>query len=188
MVTFKDDIATLTIIIGVVAIFSITDYNFNLENGNFSISKKEKMTWDEENISKQIHEHINHIRLKRGLSELEYSKELDRIASFHSKQMSKNNFFSHTTPEGQKITDRYDRFGVSCFTSAENIYQTYWNENVEGVGFVDTRKKLADSVVEGWMNSPGHRKNILLKNIESEGIGIYKNSEDRVYITQNFCS
>ncbi len=50
-----------------------------------------------------------------------------------------------------------------------------------------TNEEIAFIAVDGWMNSEGHRKNILNSNFDREGIGVYIDSEDRVYVTQNFC-
>lgn len=188
MARLKDSLIAWIIVLGLIASFSVTDYKFDFEDGNFSVSKKEPLTWDRENISIQIHREINEERVSQGLEKLDYSEELEEISLYHSQQMSEINFFAHTSPSGQEMIDRYDRFKQNCYTAAENIYKTYWKESVTGEGFIETRGKLADSVVEGWMASPGHRKNILLEDMDSEGIGVYKNSEGQVYVTQNFCS
>ena len=75
---------------------------------------------------------------------------------------------------------------------AENIYQnnlydsvTYYN----GIPSYDwnTQEEIAQSTVEGWMDSPGHRKNILTSSYDREGIGVAIATNDKVYITQDFC-
>jgi len=54
----------------------------------------------------------------------------------------------------------------------------------------NSQDKIAETTVQGWMKSPGHRENILTPYFKSEGIGVFINTSDtdgRVYITQNFC-
>ena len=51
----------------------------------------------------------------------------------------------------------------------------------------NSSRKIAETTVKGWMNSPGHRKNILTPHWRSEGIGIAISPDDKVYITENFC-
>jgi hypothetical protein len=60
---------------------------------------------------------------------------------------------------------------------------------VNGVKYYDwnTLEEIAESTVEGWMNSPGHRKNILIPVWQREGIGVSIAPDDKVYITENFC-
>lgn len=53
----------------------------------------------------------------------------------------------------------------------------YWNSS----------DKIAGKALEGWMKSPGHRKNILTPHWKREGIGVEISADDKVYITQNFC-
>ena len=50
-----------------------------------------------------------------------------------------------------------------------------------------TEESLANEIVEGWMNSPGHRKNILTPDFEKLGVGVSIGDDGGVYATQNFC-
>lgn len=74
---------------------------------------------------------------------------------------------------------------------AENIAQNWTYESttyINGIPIHDwnTEENLAEQTVNGWMNSPGHRENIL-SGFHSEGIGVAIASDDKVYFTQNFC-
>ena len=60
-----------------------------------------------------------------------------------------------------------------------------WGENIAYIGGVSDANKLAEQFMTNWMNSSGHRANILSTNFESIGIGVYK-SGNRVYATQEF--
>lgn len=74
---------------------------------------------------------------------------------------------------------------------AENIAQNWTYESttyINGIPIHDwnTEENLAEQTVNGWMNSPGHRENIL-SGFHSEGIGVAIASDEKVYFTQNFC-
>jgi len=115
--------------------------------------------------------------------------------------MAKNNYFSHVNLRGLDPTGRGSQVGYSCYKNygsyyttgiAENIFQnnlydsvTYYN----GVPSYDwsSQEEIAQSTVNGWMNSPGHRQNILTSTYDSQGIGVAIAADDKVYITEDFC-
>jgi uncharacterized protein YkwD len=146
-----------------------------------------------EEIEQLVHEKVNEEREPRGLSTLSFDTNLAEIARYHSKDMAQNNYFAHTSPDGEELGDRYEMFGYDCqadmggnqyATGGENIFKQSFT------GFTFTNEELANETVEGWMNSPGHRENMLQEYWDNEGIGVYimeDGSETTVYITQNFC-
>ena len=116
--------------------------------------------------------------------------------------MSKRNYFEHDTPEGLDPTDRGIRAGFECrkdygsfYTHglAENIAlnYTYSTYRISGdkstYDWLENEEELARDIVVGWMNSPGHRENILKDTYERIGIGVIINDAEEVYSTQNFC-
>jgi uncharacterized protein YkwD len=119
-------------------------------------------------------------RRKAGLRPVEADEELGRPATAHAADMHRRRYFAHSTPEGLAPHDRIAgtvRRGVLAGT-AENLYMA------EG----PWRAQLADvarEAVEGWMNSPGHRANILRAAMTHLGVGIAA-SDDRIYVVQNF--
>ncbi|WP_128478600.1 CAP domain-containing protein [Halorussus pelagicus] len=150
-----------------------------------------------------VHEEINERRQDRGLQPLKFNPHLRNIARNHSRDMGEQGYFSHTSPDGDSMEDRYEEYGYMCevpmsgnryATGAENIAYTYANENVlrdngESV-YYSNEKELARGLVNQWMNSTGHRKNILRDYWQKEGIGVYiieVDGKTRVYATQNFC-
>ncbi len=153
------------------------------------------------NLERNIHDFINGERRKHGLSPLAWNDTLSSVARKHSQDMAMRNYFSHDTPEGHDFSYRYRQAGYSCsvpgkgniyFTGAENIFQNNLYDRVvftDGVAHYDwnTVRKITESTVHGWMNSQGHRKNILTPHWKSEGIGVAISPDDKVYITQNFC-
>lgn len=69
-----------------------------------------------------------------------------------------------------------------------NLYDRVWYTNGIPTSYEwNTVDEIAESTVLGWMNSPGHRQNILTPHFYSEGIGVAISGDDKVYITQNFC-
>lgn len=125
-----------------------------------------------------IHEQINEVRTGRGRSPLDRSPKLDDVAQHHSDDMAENDYFSHTSPTGESLSDRYSQFGIGC-QGGENIFKYRASF---GVG----PETVANRAVESWMGSPGHRENILRVRFSSEGIGVTY-AGDTVYVTQNFC-
>ncbi len=162
--------------------------------------QKTKPTLRIAQLEKEIHVLINKERKKHNLSAMAWNDALSAIARKHSSDMAKRNYFSHFSPEGHDFSYRYKQEGYSCavpvgeriYLGAENIFQ---NNLYDRIVFIDgmahyewnSMAKIADTTVRGWMNSPGHRKNILTPYWRSEGIGVAISPDDKVYITQNFC-
>jgi len=151
-------------------------------------------------LEKKIHYLINKERRKHGISSLEWDDGLSRIAKKHSKDMAKRSYFAHNSPEGHDFSYRYKEGGYSCtvrientiYGGAENIFQNNLYDSVttvNGEAFYDwnSSDKIAETTVQGWMKSTGHRKNILTPHWRREGIGVVIAPDDKVYITQNFC-
>lgn len=140
-----------------------------------------------------VHRYVNSERSTRGLTNLSYDEELASIAQYHSNDMKRRGYFAHKGPRGETMADRYDKFGYDCRVStganrymagAENI----WNQF--GTLTYGSEKKLASKIVESWMNSQGHRENILMSEWRNEGIGVNittSGGETHIYASQNFC-
>jgi uncharacterized protein YkwD len=151
-------------------------------------------------LEKKIHYLINKERRKQGLSSLSWDDDLSRIAKQHSRDMAKRNYFAHNSPEGHDFSHRYKEEGYACtvpvenmiYLGAENIFQNNLYDSittVNGKAFYDwnSSDKIAETTVQGWMKSTGHRKNILTPHWRREGLGVFIAPDDKVYITQNFC-
>ncbi|NHN59807.1 MULTISPECIES: CAP domain-containing protein [Halorussus] len=150
-----------------------------------------------------IHKGINERRQEHGLQPIAFDTDLRTIARYHSRDMGEEQYFSHTSPDGESMEDRYEKYDYSCrvstggnqyATGAENIAYTYFDEDVVRdngeVVHYSNEEELAQGLINQWMNSTGHRKNILKEYWKNEGIGIYVVEVDdktRVYATQNFC-
>lgn len=147
--------------------------------GTSSVDSAGSVTSDAVEVA--IHERINEIRTEAGLSPLEHDTEIATIARTHSHDMAERGYFAHVNPEGDRPADRFgDLFPGSCRGVGENlaVFST--------VGTTDA-ETLAERIVDGWMESPGHRDNILTDSWDKQGIGVYADGS-RVYATQKFCA
>ncbi len=121
---------------------------------------------------------VNSERAKQNLKPLTLNEKLDTAADRYSKRMANGDFFSHTDREnGSTMVQRVNQTGYRWTTLAENI----------AVG-----QPNAEEVVKAWMNSPGHRRNILNPKITHMGLGYFFKNQDggqiryRHYWTQVF--
>jgi len=123
-------------------------------------------------FEKQIFHINNAMRAKFGLTPLVWHEELSTIARTHSQDMATNNFFSHNNLKGESPFDRMKNAGITYSRAAENIA---------------AGQTSAIEVMDTWMNSEGHRKNIL-SDITHLGVGVYYDTTStyRIYHTQKF--
>jgi uncharacterized protein YkwD len=152
-------------------------------------------------LASMVHRLINDQRRDNHLDPLQWDQQLADIALSHSKDMAKRDYFDHISPEGEDFADRYEehgytketRIGNQVFVGGENLFlynvvasSTYDKETNEVHDYVfNNLEDLARSTVDGWMESPGHRENILTP-FTREGIGVEVTDEGEVYITENF--
>jgi len=187
----------------IMNIFPLNITNGNAQN-NTKTFKEVFSNYHEINtfeLEKEIHYLVNQERINNGLKALSYDEKLSDIARDHSVDMTTNNFFSHDNLRGQGPTDRASAKGYRCHKNygnyyiegiAENIYQNNLYNSITYINSIpihdwNNQSEIAESTVQGWMSSSGHRQNILTPTYDSEGIGIAISSDDKVYITQDFC-
>jgi uncharacterized protein YkwD len=126
-------------------------------------------------IERHAFEETNRARLKNGLLPFVWDAGLCRMARAHSENMGRHNFFSHVTPEGQRLKDRAQAAGILRFTLiGENI--------AYNLGYDDP----GTFAVERWMLSPKHRANILDEHFNAMAVGTYVAPDGSVYLTQTF--
>lgn len=114
---------------------------------------------------------VNKVRQENGLNAVTWAEDVAKVARAHSGDMINRGFFSHTNPDGLSPFDRLKNNGISYRTAGENIAYG---------------QKTPEAVMDAWMNSSGHRANILNKNVKEMGVGAVKNSNGTVYWTQMF--
>ena len=175
---------------------------FAQKNIDSSKADEDKPVYDAQQIEYLVHELTNQERQNHGLSVLSFDSEITQIARDHSLDMATRNYFAHETPDGLNPSDRADQLGYSCQKMiglliysgiAENIFQGHLFDSYYTVSDVITsydwisEEEIAEITVQGWMNSPGHRENILTEIFDREGIGVKITADHKVYVTQNFC-
>ena len=117
---------------------------------------------------KEVVRLVNEERRSNGLSELAYDWQLSRVARYKSQDMKDNSYFSHTSPTYGSPFQMMKSFGISYKSAGENIAR----------GQATPR-----DVVNAWMNSSGHRANILNSSFTHIGVGYVA---DGKYWTQMF--
>lgn len=119
----------------------------------------------------QVLQLVNKERTSRGLSPLTLNTELSRVARIKSADMIDKKYFSHTSPTYGSPFDMMEAFGLRFSAAGENIAYG---------------QKTAQEVMNVWMNSSGHRANILSEAYTHIGIGVAKMANGTLYWTQMF--
>lgn len=127
-------------------------------------------------VETAIYNKVNEERAKAGVPALTYNTVMQKYARIKSQDMGDNNYFSHEDLNGNLITTQMKNDGVS--------YKA-WGENIAYIGGNVSADALAEQFMTNWMNSSGHRANILSTNFSSIGVGVYKIG-NKVYATQEF--
>lgn len=138
---------------------------------NPSTTPEQKPSTDFSSYQQQVLDLVNAERAKRGISALTLDSSLSSVATKKSQDMIDKNYFDHTSPTYGSPFDMMKQFGISYRTAGENIAKG---------------QKTPQEVVAAWMNSEGHRKNILNPNFTNLGVGIAKDSNKTTYWTQMF--
>lgn len=114
---------------------------------------------------------VNVERSKRGLQLLKNNWEIARVARYKSQDMINKRYFSHTSPTYGSPFKMMETFGIRFSAAGENIAYG---------------QRTPAEVMNGWMNSPGHRANILSPSYTNMGCGLAKTSSGVCYWTQMF--
>ncbi|OWT52163.1 CAP domain-containing protein [Bacillus sp. K2I17] len=119
-------------------------------------------------FEQRVVELTNAERAKQGLPALKIDTELSKVARVKSEDMQKNNYFDHNSPTYGSPFDMMKKFGISYTSAGENIAQG---------------QRTPEEVVQAWMNSAGHRANILNNGFTHIGVGYVESGN---YWTQQF--
>lgn len=137
---------------------STTQNNTTLPSSNLTYEQK-------------VVELVNIERQKAGLPALKLDAAISNVARTKSKDMATNNYFAHQSPTYGSAGDMLRQFGISWRA---------WGENIAA------GQATPEIVVNAWMNSSGHRANILSPNFNKIGVGYATNASGRPYWTQIF--
>tara|TARA_X000001036_G_scaffold434261_1_gene473334 strand:- start:971 stop:1525 length:555 start_codon:yes stop_codon:yes gene_type:complete len=136
-------------------------------------------------IALKILSKTNKIRNEQELTDLVQDEEMDVLATLHSKNMIDYDFFDHTDHQGKSPSDRASDLNYGYSRLAENIGYVPWVQNVSGCGDTRSAETIAECVVEGWKNSPGHYANMIGDYVEL-GVGVAFTKDSIAYFTQVF--
>lgn len=120
-------------------------------------------------FAEQVVELVNQERTKAGLNAVTLDQNIASAALVRAKEIETS--FSHIRPNGSKFSTALTEQGVTFKGAGENIA---WGQ------------KSPEAVMQAWMNSEGHRANILNKNFTKIGVGYYQNAAGRNFWTQLF--
>lgn len=123
----------------------------------------------DDSFTAQVVALVNEERAKAGLAPLRVDSKALAAASVRAQEIERS--FSHTRPDGSSFDSALRQSGVSFIGAGENIAYG---------------QRTPEEVMEGWMNSQGHRANILNKDYTTIGVGYHQNSAGTGYWTQLF--
>ncbi|MGE6376189.1 CAP domain-containing protein [Peribacillus muralis] len=126
---------------------------------------------NDQTVEQQILRLVNEERSKAGLPNVEMDTSLSKTATLKSEDMRDHDYFNHTSPTYGSPFDMMKAFGITYKYAGENI---------------SAGQPSGESVMKSWMNSPGHKANILNKNYTHIGIGHATGGKYSYYWTQQF--
>lgn len=150
-----------------------TGTNTAEDSGSDNIQHDDNEPTDHETSSQAeaVLQLVNEERAKQGLNPLTLSAKLTDIATMKSKDMADKGYFDHTSPTYGSPFQMLQDFGVHYSSAGENIA---------------AGQRTPEEVMNAWMNSSGHRANILNKSFTEIGVGYYQGGQYGVYWTQTF--
>jgi uncharacterized protein YkwD len=136
--------------------------------------RKAEPTADGSEPEREVFREVNEVRRRNGLSALDWRDELAKVARGHSLRMVEAWFFAHEDPVRGDLAARLNRAGIPWSHIAENLFQQKGQGNPVPLA------------IRSWLNSPGHRKNILTRTFTQTGVGVAVAPMGLQYITQVF--
>jgi uncharacterized protein YkwD len=156
------------IIAGLVAVGLIAALSHHSDSsGNTGSTGKGSSSASEEQQAITL---LNQDRAANGLPALKANSQLTTLARSYAQDMISRGYFSHYNPEGQSPFDRMKKAGISYTSAGENLA-------------INTSVAGAETA---FMNSSGHRANILNSGYTEVGIGVVHSSSGQVYVVQEF--
>lgn len=145
--------------------------NDNSADDNITSGNQETTERGESSQATEVLNLVNAERKKAGLTALTLSSKLTSVANVKAKDMAVNKYFSHQSPTYGSPFEMMQQFGIKYSYAGENIA---------------AGQKTASQVMNSWMNSSGHRANILNKNFTQIGVGFYAGGSYDTYWVQQF--
>ena len=126
-------------------------------------------------MEERVFELINEERSKYGVQPLIWLDKAAITARSHSDDMAEFQYFSHADLGGRRVDDRADEVGLKD-----------WRQIGENIAWLSGTTDPAKRVVDCWMNSEGHRHNILNPKFRETGLGLAISKDEKYYFTQVF--
>ena len=127
---------------------------------------------DLDDLAGDVMERVNRLRVKRGLVALEPDDRLASVARMHSEDMARRGYLDHVDPEGRTPADRVESAGIRYTVVGENVVRTQGADD------------FAEASVRSWLESDGHRANMLNEEYTRTGVGVALDGTGTVYVTQ----
>ena len=148
--------------------------NSNIKNPSMIYVGQKIMIPDTNSLAsyeQQVFELVNKERVARGLGTLKYSTDVAYVARVKSQDMIDKKYFAHESPTYGSPFKMMEKFGLRFSAAGENIAYG---------------QRTAAEVMNAWMNSAGHRANILSQSYTTIGVGVAKAANGTLYWTQEF--
>lgn len=142
-----------------------------IPNGTDKTGEDNNIPSDISALENEVIRLVNIEREKAGINALIQNRELMKVARMKSQDFIDKNYFSHTSPTYGTVSNMLETFGIPFTAVAENIANGQRN---------------AEEVMNSWMNSPGHRANILSSTYNQIGVGVARDSNGKLFWTQIF--
>jgi uncharacterized protein YkwD len=133
-----------------------------------------KLIREVESLEHQCLDEVNRVRRAQRLAPLTFYRDLLPVARAYSRRMAEEHFFSHNDPDGRTVRERVSEAEIRWRIVGENL--AYSNGYVNPVA----------ASVHSWMESPGHRRNLLDPDYNETAIGAWIGTDGTVYFTEIF--
>jgi uncharacterized protein YkwD len=143
-------------------------------NDEATPSRSSRLIREIESLEQQCLDEVNRVRRAQRLAPLDFYAGLLPVARQYSRRMAEQHFFSHTDPEGHTVRERVSDKDIRWRIVGENL--SYSNGYVNPVA----------ASIHGWMESPGHRRNLLDPDYNLTAIGAWIGTDGTVYFTEIF--
>lgn len=125
-------------------------------------------------LARKVYDNINAERRARGLHTLHWNEELAGEARRHAVNMARRKFFDHVDPQRGDLAERINGSGIQWYRCSENLYRE------------KEIRDPAEHVIQAWLNSPEHQKNMLDFWMAETGVGVAIQPGGVVFIVQEY--
>jgi len=151
-------------------------------------TQTKKTAPDLDKVEELVFKYTDEERAGHGLGPLSYDASLEEMAQWQSECLVKYNIYEHDSAECGTVDERVEQFGIGDSTG-ENLFLAWdspsYYDSGAPAGYY-TEEEIARIIVDGWMDSPTHRENILDARYTHMGLGFDYRNDHAIIVTQNF--